>query len=278
MHHCLIAFGLLLAAGPESPSDGIYGVVDNGGRQILRNDGATILLGQRLGNNFGTASLRSVNNANSLFYLSLQNAGPVESSGDNQFALVIGGQCLPVLSRSDRSDKGTYNLSASIHGVAAAQKVADRLKIDLPRRRHPGHRLEVRFTPDKPAYKIGEPIELKMELLNVGDVAITFLNGGRQRGPRDNQFRFLAYRMGGYGKAVPDTGDPTNFGGIGSYITLRPGESFTKTVALDKWFAFTEPETYRVTGIFELELQQDNQVIWHDLVAADCRISFETKK
>ena len=89
----------------------------------------------------------------------------------------------------------------------------------------------------------------------VGTGPLSFFEGGKQRGPRDNQYRFLAYRSGGHGRAVPDTGDPTNFGGIGAVRTLKPGESFARTVTLDKWFTFTDSDTYRVTGLFELPLQ-----------------------
>ena len=44
------------------------------------------------------------------------------------------------------------------------------------------------------------------------------------------QYRFLAYRAGGAGRAIHDVGDPTNFGGIGSYRTLKPGEPDYETV------------------------------------------------
>jgi len=74
-----------------------------------------------------------------------------------------------------------------------------------------------------------------------------------------------------------------NFGGIASNRTLKPGESFTASVALDKWFTFLEPDTYRVTGMYELELYDPNEqggfgrAIWSDLVAGDCPVIVRPK-
>lgn len=96
--------------------------------------------------------------------------------------------------------------------------------------------------------------------------------GGKRRGSRDNQYRFLAYRGSGEGKAVPDTGDPTHHGGLGGVRTLEPGKSFTSIVALDKWFQFDAPDTYRITGIFELEFHEpgsQHNPIWNDFTAGD---------
>ena len=78
--------------------------------------------------------------------------------------------------------------------------------------------------------------------------------------------------------SLHDIGDPVNFGGISSNRTLKPGETFTAKVGLDKWFAFLEPDTYRVTGLYELELCDPNdrggygRAIWSDLAAGDCLV------
>jgi hypothetical protein len=107
--------------------------------------------------------------------------------------------------------------------------------------------------------------------------------GGQQRGARDNQFRFLAYRSYGGGKAVPDTGDPVNFGGIGSVQTLAPGETFTRSVGIEKWFKFDEPDFYRITGMYELQLHDTEmggfgRPIWDDLAVGDCLVRVVGKK
>ena len=57
-------------------------------------------------------------------------------------------------------------------------------------------------------------ITLTFELKNAGDKPVTIRIGGSQRGPRDNQCRFIAQRCYGLGKGVPDTCEPNNFGGM----------------------------------------------------------------
>ena len=223
-------------------------------------------------------------NDNSVFELDFKNAGPLTAEANTSaLAVVIDGICLGVWGHSDRRADSIMDLSCSLHGEASAQKVATHLKVKPQRRQHPGHRFLVRWSPEKESYTVGEPVTLKMEISNTGKEPFAFRAGGQQRGPRDNQFRFLAYRSSGTGKAVPDTGDPTNFGGIGSYQTLKPGESFTKSITLDKWFTFTDPDTYPTTGLFELDLYKTSPqqgfgaAIWDDLAVGDCLVRIVPK-
>jgi RNA polymerase sigma factor (sigma-70 family) len=264
---------------------GIYNC-DYGGRGklIRRNDGAEVSLGARVGETLGAATLTSIANDNSQFTLHLTRAGPVAAGATkNPMVVIIDGLVLGVWGHSGPNDDGTVNLSVGVHGEGAARKVAAALKVEPKLRKHPGHRLQTRWVPEKGAVAVGEPVVLKMEMKNTGEVPITFMNGGKQRGPRNNQFRFLAYRGSGHGTAVPDTGDPTNFGGIGSYVTLKPGETFTATVGIEKWFTFTDPDVYRVTGMFEIAVQTrpefggSGEVVWDDLAVGDCLVTIVPK-
>lgn len=251
--------------------NGIYACNTAGaGERVKRNDGAEVILGQRLGHAFGTATIRSVKNDNSLFVVHLKGAGPLADEA-GYLAVVVEGICLGVWGRSDRNADGTVDLSCSIRGEKMAQKVATYLKAPLQLRKNPGHRFDVRWSPDKESYQSGDAVALTMEIRNVGNKPFTFRVGGQQRGARDNQFRFLAYRSGGDGKAVPDTGDPSNSGGKASCQTLNPGEAFKKSVTLDRWLTLTDPDTYRITGLFELELHDPllGVAIWDDLAAGD---------
>jgi RNA polymerase sigma factor (sigma-70 family) len=275
------------AAGKNDMTDlepGIYTYrYDGEGKRVRRADGAEVVLGPRVGRGFGAASLTSISNDNSQFTLHLTRAGPITGRPDDGWrAVVIDGLVLGVWGNSGPNDDGTINLSMNVPG-AAAKKVAEALKVEPRPRKHPGHRIETRWTPEKGAFAVGEPVVLRLEIKNTGEVPIAFMNGGKQRGPRNNQFRFLAYRGSGHGKAVPDTGDPTNFGGIAGQVTLKPGETFTATVAIDKWFTFTDPDTYRVTGMFELGLQARpeervfGEVVWDDLAVGDCLVTIVPK-
>jgi hypothetical protein len=285
----VLLLGSVSAAAPskviEPPEDGVYVYyTDRAGRLIIRNDGARVVLGPRVATKFGKATLRSVKNDNSQVRLDLKDVGPVASTDSTSFLVIVDGIVVAAWSRSDLHPDRTLDLSCSIYGEEAAEKVAARLKTPLKKRRHPGHQLEVRWRSEKESYTVGEPVTLKMELTNRGRQSFTFRVGGQQRGPRDNQFRFLAYRSYGGGKAVPDTGDPTNFGGISSFRTLKPGESFNATVALDKWFRFTQPDHYRVTGMYGLELHEFTppdvfgEAIWDELATGDCIVKVVPKK
>jgi hypothetical protein len=282
----LIVMALAAAVRAGGLEDGIYFALDGGaGKRIKRNDGAEVVLGQRVGQAFGKVALRSVANDNSKFVLELKGAGPVGNfPAAGRLLVIIDGVIAGAWSQSDRHGDGTVDLSCNVHGQEAARKVAERLKIDMQVRKHPGHRFEVRWTPEKEAFEVGEPVTLKLQIRNTGTVPFTFMAGGKQRGPRDNQFRFLAYSGYGMGKAVPDTGDPLNFGGIASYQTLKPGDTFTRSIGLDKWFQFTAPDFYRITGIYELQLYDGSaqngfsvHPVWDHLAVGDCQIHIMAK-
>jgi hypothetical protein len=277
----LLLMTLTTTVRADGLADGIYVGTDGGaGKRLKRNDDADVVVGQRLGKTFGTAALQSTANDNSRFVLQLKSAGPLGNiPAGGHLLVIVDGVILAAWGQSDRHPDGTLDLSCNVSGEEAARRVAERLKVKLNLRKDPGHRFEVRWTPDKKVFTIGEPVTLTMHLRNTGTMPFTFMAGGKQRGPRDNQFRFLAHASYGGGKAVPDTGDPLNFGGIASYQTLKPGETFTRSLAIDKWFHFTNPDFYRVTGIYELELYGGSaetgfstSPIWNDLAVGDCVI------
>ena len=54
---------------------------------------------------------------------------------------------------------------------------------------------------------------------------------------------------------MPDTGDPNNHGGLSWTKTLKPGESYTTDVSLNKWFKLVEEDGYRVSGLWSLHLE-----------------------
>lgn len=281
---CAAALVWCVPALAADPENGIYlSKAEGQGTKVKRNDGAEVVLGARVSGTFGKATLRSVANDNSRFVLELRGAGPLPADADrNALALVIDSVCLGVYSHSDPHRDGTIDLGAAVEGEAAAEKVAKVLKAQVEKRTNPGHRLEVRWTPEKDQFQAGDPVTVRMEIKNVGDKPVAFFVGGKQRGARDNQYRFLAHRSHGLGKAVPDTGDPTNFGGKGGVRILKPGEKYTAAVDLTKWFDFPDADTYRITGIFELELYDAANAgpreIWNDLAVGECSVKIVPKR
>jgi hypothetical protein len=271
------------ARSGESLADGIYAVhyegQGNQGKKVRRTDGAEIILAERLTDRFGEAAMFSIANDNTRFALDLKGAGPIPAKRSAPyFVAVFDGYVMGVAGHSDPHADATMDFGVQFSGAEAAKAVEQRLKITARRRSHPGHRLLTTWKPAKPSYGVGEPITLQLQIKNVGDKPVTFRVGGQQRGPRDNQFRFLAYRSGGYGKAIADTGDPTNFGGISTWQDLRPGEVFSRDVDLSHWFKFTEPDSYRITGLYELELYANPDAsygnrIWEDYAIGECTVS-----
>jgi hypothetical protein len=276
----IAALGLLAVARPalaqqkDGPADGIYLVhVDGDGPKVKRNDtGDVLVVGERLTAGFGQATIQSDANDNSHFRVDLKGAGPFPADQPGHMALLIGGQCFMVYGFSDREADGTRSVSSTIYGEEAMRAVAKKLNVEPSLRKHPGHQLLVTWTPDQPGYHPGDPITLTVKIKNVGGQAIAFFDGGAQRGPRNNQFGFTAF----LGKAIPDTGDPVNFGGIASFRVLQPGEVFSKSVRLDHWFTLTEPGVYQITGTYALELHDPNgglaRPLWNDYATGTCAV------
>lgn len=272
----------------ESLSDGIYAVhyEDQGkqGKKIRRTDGGEVILAERLTDRFGEAGMFSVSNDNTRFALDLKRAGPIPAKRTAPyFVAILDGYVMGIASHSDPHPDATMDFGVQVFGEEAAKAVEQRLKIEARRRSHPGHRLLTTWKPAKPSYRVGEPVTLQLQIKNVGDEPVSFRVGGQQRGPRDNQFRFLAYRAGGYGKAISDSGDPTNFGGISGWQDLKPGDVFSREVNLSHWFNFTEPDSYRITGLYELELfdlkpdASHGNTIWEDFGIGECVLYVEGK-
>ena len=77
--------------------------------------------------------------------------------------------------------------------------------------------------------------------------------GGRQRGPRDNRFRFRVWRDG---VALAER-DGTDFGGPTGFVAIAPGGSTTVTAALERWVDASAPGHYRVECAYETTLADD---------------------
>jgi hypothetical protein len=247
---------------------------------VTCTNGKELVLTERLTGTLGAASLRSTSNNNSRFNFNLAKAGPLAEDPMGYHVVAIEGVYVHVALQSKRHPDGTVDVGVTLEGAEHAKTIAAALKIDVNPRKDPGHRLQATWRPAKEAFKPDEPIMLKMQLKNVGDVPVRFMVGGQQRGPRDNQYRFLAQAGYGSGKGVADVGDPLNFGGIGYYKLLKPGEVFESEVDISKWFKFTEADHYLITGMFEMEMLDPGEenygpTIWDDLVVGECLIHVE---
>ncbi len=225
----VLLLGAACQAAIAGPAPGLYRIAfEAPGEAVQRTDTGqgTVYLRERLTGDLRDAKMASGNNDNSRFHMTL-TAGPVPAGSDiGPLAVVIGEACFPIGMHSNRGADGCIALGTLIDGRDVAMKVATTLQIQPWLRTHPGHQFVTSVRPAKASYAPQEPVTLIMTIQNVGKTTIQFDDGGRQRGPRNNQFSFTAFQTGG--KAVPDTGDPTNFGGPMQLVTLAPGEAFTK--------------------------------------------------
>ncbi len=266
--------------------DGIYrvraGDSEEQGTEVKRSDAdGTIVLLQRLTDQFGLATIQSDSNDNTHFHIYLKKVGPLnEEYRPGHYAFVIDGICLMVSGHQEPDQEGLMEMSANIASRKSADKIADRLGVIHRLRAHPGHQFETTFNSVEKSYLPNEPIVLEMKIQNVGDVPFSFYDGGQQRGARNNQFGFAAFRNSGDGEGVPDTGDPNNFGGMAGLRKLKPGESFQKQVDITKWFDLSQPDTYKISGRFEMELHDPEEesyfVLWDDIAQADCQVLIES--
>lgn len=253
---CWTLFMLLLAGiltGAETPplADGLYLQVSEGaGRPIVTQDGFKTAVGEPVAWTLIEKYLCSVNNENSQFFFSVTI--PFDKAfGDERYLLFCNG----VAYRSGgwgSNGNETYSTQFHIAGLENAEAVGRLFEIEPRLRQHPGHKMCIRFSPVKDSFVPGEKVAVTLRITNVGDTPFAFLVGGRQRGPRDNQYGFTARWLGGSG--LPDTGDSVNFGGICTNKTLQPGEAFEDTVDLGDWFSFTKSGYYECRGSYFMRM------------------------
>ncbi|MEM7312982.1 MAG: hypothetical protein AAF497_07505 [Planctomycetota bacterium] len=264
------------ADDPSSPighlEDRIYAISLKGkGTKVERTSGDSVFLARKLTDQFGKPQLWSTNNENDRFRLQLKDVPFFDTSG--RFAIFLNGTCEMVGAYTDPKDvtaERSFDLIIDLYGRKHADRVATRLGLKPRLRSHPGHRLLTSFQTTRSEYKLGQPVELKLVITNQGDDPVYFMEGGKQRGARDNQFSFIS------SPAVPDTGDPMNFGGIGAFRTLKPGEVFEKKIDITKWFKFPKPGRYEITGLYELELNTSEftaQGLWDEFAVGRCSVT-----
>ncbi|MCC5790451.1 MAG: hypothetical protein JJT75_12520 [Opitutales bacterium] len=147
---------------------------------------------------------------------------------------------------------------------------------DTTERRHPNHKMEVTFVPAKESFSQDGPVLVTLEIKNIGNTPFMFWQGGRQRGPRDNQFAFSGEQSG---RMLPDIGNPMNLGGIMRPVHLDPQEKVDIHVDLTKWFDFTEPGRVMLRGSYYMSFADPQSTnyskIWEDFASAEFSIQIE---
>jgi len=208
--------------------------------------------------------LVSRENDNSRFQLTLDRIKPFPHD-HGKLGLLIGGKTIRFSSGGYHSPTN-HTVGAAIYGEELADAVARHFNIKAVKRTHPGHRLVVRFKAAKETFTTSETVTAELRIKNVGGNDFVFMQGGRQRGYRDNQFAFSCQHDQ---KMLPDVGNPMNFGGLGGFKAIAPGRTHIIRVDLRKWFKFSTPGTYALRGSYYLEIMDSvaGGTVWEDIVA-----------
>lgn len=280
LYPVLLSIFFSLASGSTlalDPVDGIYLKSKAETENQANTKNGSIYLGEMITDDLGDITLLPVDNENSKYHLMLEYGSESEIDMDREYlyeaVIVIAGHAFDISSKGSdgEPDNRRLTLSSHINSQKTASEVAKQLDFDLKKRVHPGHDVTIEWKGES-SYTKNQPVVFQMKLINSGDVPVRFLDGGRNRGTRDNQFSFEA-TLDGESVKVKEAFD---FGGLAGYRTLKPGESLEKQVDVNKWFTFDKPGTYHVTGMFQLNLyEEDNRfpsAIWDEQVSSDFKI------
>ncbi len=268
---------LLLGVLCLSPSPGLAGQAENGiyersqdssGALVETQDGQEVRLGERRALRILKAEMYSENNENTRFRLSVTVPYDPRLGPSSYILFVDGAAYQQVGSGSSRQE--TSSLSFDVTGGDRAQQVAKYVGISVPYRRHPGYQFQVSFIPAKQEFDTEDEVIVTLRITNVGRNAFSFMQGGRNRAARDNQYIFSAtYR----GKQVEDVGNSYHLGGLSVRQVLQPGDVFEDKLNLQKWFSFREAGVYAIHGSYYLAFQDPAddrwRTIWEDYASAD---------
>ncbi len=265
--------GFAFAQTPHQIADGIY-QLDTGedAPQIRLVTGKTVGVGDLVASDFGTPLILSVRNDNSEFSLRLREVPAEQAGHQGHYLIIAAGHALHVGAWGSHEETKHMQFSTSLPSREIAADIAASLNTELVLRAHPGHMLQTTWTPTQERFALGDDIKVRLQIKNVGETKVRFFRGGQQRGERDNQFRFIARSGHGYGDAISDTGNPMHRGGLAAMQELSPGDTFSIEVSLDRWFRFEKPDTYLITGIYEIDLYADEDMsnpLWSDFATGD---------
>lgn len=260
----------------EVPDDGFYLRGEGGASPKVKSpDGHELFLGQRQTLKVDLPRLASRNNENTRFVMSVTI--PFDPDlGSTMYILMVDGKAY---GQSGSGSSGNIGSSIDFYfsGKENAEQISRFIKTPVIYREHPQHNLLVSFSPSKQVFVVGEEVTATLRITNVGTKTVAFMQGGRNRGQRDNQYIFSARYAIFFPRhrdiQVEDVGSSIHTGGLAFTRILKPGDVFTDKINLNKWFAFDKSVMYEVHGSYYLNFMEPGgdifQTIWEDYVSAD---------
>jgi hypothetical protein len=215
----------------------------------------------------------SQSNDNKRYFLAF-HAAHFFSLPCSRIGLVVGNKIIRFNSQGEDEKGRCTSIETTIDDPNVIPQVEEHFHAEVVKRQHPGHQMLVEFIPDKSKFRLGEPVTANLRITNIGDREFSFMEGGRQRGSRDNQFAFSAELVGS--KMIPDIGNPLNYGGLARLVTMKPGRHHVISVDLGRWFEFNQTGTYNLRGSYYMEFtkpnSQDFHPIWEDFACGEFTI------
>jgi hypothetical protein len=190
----------------------------------------------------------SIDDANELYEITL-SGNALDTEHSHTIALVLGELELVAQSWGSSGDVGDFFFQAS---AAQARAFAAALGVTA-REREPWRGVLTGKLEAVGEFAAGaEHLPLRFTLTNTGPVAVWFMDGGRGRNElgRDNRFTFVIERDG----ERLATRELVDFGGMGAYRRLAPGESRALELDLAHWIRLERAGKYELRASYEAEL------------------------
>lgn len=239
----LTMLGCLCAAcaGPAAPSDAVPPAAPP-------DPGAVALLVDEHVVPWRDAQVLSVDDADQRYEISLAASREIDGPA-HTIALAMRGSRLLARSWGRDGDAAWFVFEAT---PAAARSFARAMGVPAHERAPWPGALSGRIEPVGDLRAGAQQLPFRFTLTNSGPVALWFLDGGRGRNElgRDNRFQFVIAR---HGERLA-TRDVIDFGGLGVYRRLEPGESWPLELDLAHWRRLDEAGQYTVQARYEAEL------------------------
>jgi hypothetical protein len=183
------------------------------------------------------AWLHPRDNANSTYSLEMA----VDRFPSGQSVFLRRGSLL-LRSSSHGGDASRWSVSFEMDR-ATAELLSDWLGAPVPERVRLGEGLRASFS-------LVSGTRVRVELTNAGADPVGVILGGRNRGPRDNQFDFQVQRDG---VPLPRL-EGYDLGGLSTIGLLLPGQSLQREADAALWAKFDAPGLYTLACRYEAEL------------------------
>jgi hypothetical protein len=216
-----------------------------------------------------SAVLVSRANDNSRFQLSLVRREPF-SLPAQWIGLIAGTNVMRTVGSS--SENHNYSIEFLVENTNLVASIAQYFGASVRPRHHPGHQILVSFVPERQEYASGQPIKLKLRIVNIGPVEFTFHHIPEQIGLRDESFAFSSMQNGV--QSLPRLAG--RYSVMLVRTTLKPGENWEVPVDLAKWFAFDTEGAFTFRGSYRLNIcDSDFFIVWEGFACAEFTVNIK---